>query len=97
MRPHALSMHGVPLLPEEITSAMFLAAFRTLSRGECRVLQWLIQGKQDAAIAPLFGLATATVSTHVRNILGKLGVESRAAAIVEVWRVILCGAPPTMR
>ena len=88
-------MQWKPPLPEEITEHHLLDAFPILSPGECRVLRWLCQGKTDEEIASIIDLAVTTVSTHVRNMLGKLGLENRVVLVVEVFRAVICGAPRT--
>ena len=40
----------------------------------------IVAGKRDAEIASVLGIRPATATTHVRNLLGKLGVESRLVA-----------------
>jgi DNA-binding CsgD family transcriptional regulator len=45
---------------------------------------WLTQGKSDADIATLIGVAPRTVSKHVESVLAKLGCENRTAAAVHV-------------
>jgi DNA-binding CsgD family transcriptional regulator len=52
-----------------------------LTKRECEVLFWVAQGKRDAEIAVVLGAATKTVGKHVENILDKLGVETRTAAV----------------
>ena len=52
-----------------------------LTGRECEVLFWVAQGKRDAEIAVVLGAATKTVGKHVENILAKLGVETRTAAV----------------
>jgi DNA-binding NarL/FixJ family response regulator len=44
------------------------------------VLQWLAEGKSNAEIAKILGVAPGTVKLHVEHILAKLGVENRTAA-----------------
>ena len=80
-------------LPDELTEDMLIKAFPILSPAECRVLRWLCQAKKDAEIALIIGLAVATVSTHVRNMIRKLDVESRLALVIEVVRVVICREP----
>jgi DNA-binding CsgD family transcriptional regulator len=67
------------------------AAFATLTERESEVLLWILHGKRDGEIAILLDISPATASTHVRNLLAKLGVESRLAADMEVVRVVICG------
>ena len=61
-----------------------------LTKRECEVLFWVAQGKRDGEIAVVLGAATKTVGKHVENILAKLGVETRTAAVrvaVELLRL----------
>ena len=90
-------MRGKPPPPDEISETLLGELFSTLSPAECRVLRWLAEGKQDEAIARILGLALRTVTTHVSRILGKLGVESRAAAVAEVWRAVIRRIRETLR
>jgi DNA-binding NarL/FixJ family response regulator len=83
-------MSGVPPKPEEITENMLARAFPALTPCECKVLRWVNCGKTDGEIAVILAIATATVSTHVRNLRGKLQLETRHAAMAEVVREIIC-------
>lgn len=51
-----------------------------LTPREREVLHWLAEGKSNATIATILGIAPGTVKQHVESILGKLGVENRTAA-----------------
>lgn len=51
-----------------------------LSPREAEVLRLIAQGKSNRVIAQELVLSEKTVANHVANILGKLGVENRAAA-----------------
>jgi len=51
-----------------------------LSRREVEVLRLVAAGLTDAQIADRLVLSTRTVSTHLRSIYNKLGVNSRSAA-----------------
>ncbi len=57
-----------------------------LTRRERECLGWAAQGKSDWAISQILGLATRTVHMHIENAKKKLGVNSRAKAVVEAWR-----------
>ena len=59
-----------------------------LSTREADVLLWLAQGKRNAEIALICGLHISTVATHLRNIFGKLEVETRTAAAALAWEAI---------
>jgi DNA-binding CsgD family transcriptional regulator len=52
------------------------------------VLFWLARGKRNAEIAVICKMHPTTVSTHLRQIFAKLGVETRTAAAALAWEVI---------
>jgi len=56
------------------------AAFPTLTKREHEVLELLVLGLPNAAIAERLFLSQKTVRNHVSSILAKLGVESRHEA-----------------
>jgi DNA-binding NarL/FixJ family response regulator len=58
-----------------------------LSDRELDVLRLLARGRSNKQIARDLRIATNTVKTHVSNILGKLGVESRTQAALHAGRV----------
>jgi DNA-binding CsgD family transcriptional regulator len=45
------------------------------------VLRLLVQGRSTQEIADELSVSPRTVTTHVGNLLGKLGVNTRAAAV----------------
>ena len=51
-----------------------------LTAREREVLDWIGQGKRDAEIALILGIAPDTVSKHIERVLQKLGVKNRTAA-----------------
>lgn len=53
-----------------------------LTERQNEVLFWLIEGKGNADIATILGMAPATVKKHLEHIFIKLGVENRTAAIM---------------
>jgi DNA-binding NarL/FixJ family response regulator len=53
-----------------------------LTPTEAEVLLWMAQGKSNADIAVILGMAEGTVKRHASNFFPKLGVESRNAATV---------------
>jgi DNA-binding CsgD family transcriptional regulator len=52
-----------------------------LSRRESEVLFWLCQGKSNAEIGSILGIAGRTAETHALRIYPKIGVENRYDAI----------------
>lgn len=65
----------------------------SLSPREIGVLALLAQGGTNRTIARALGISPETVQTHIRNLLGKLGVGSRLEAVAKAIRVGLV-APP---
>ena len=63
-----------------ISADALAARFPQLTAREAEVLMWIVAGKRDWEIAAVLGIRPATATTHVRNLLAKLGVESRLAA-----------------
>jgi len=61
-----------------------LAPFRSLSPREQAVLARLVAGEPAEAIAARTYVSLATVRTHIRSILTKLGVKSQLAAVAMV-------------
>jgi DNA-binding CsgD family transcriptional regulator/tetratricopeptide (TPR) repeat protein len=57
-----------------------------LSPRERQVLRLLAEGHSDAEIAAALYISPHTVHTHVKRILAKLGVSSRAAAVATAFR-----------
>jgi DNA-binding NarL/FixJ family response regulator len=57
-------------------------AFPTLTEREREILHLLADGQSNAAIATHLSLSAKSVSNYVSNILGKLQVADRAAAIL---------------
>ena len=57
-----------------------------LTERETEVLRLLAQGESNKQIARSLHIAEKTVKTHVSNILGKLGVQSRTQATLYAIR-----------
>ena len=59
----------------------------SLSPRELEILGLLSQGLSQTEIAESLVLSPKTVGTHIQHVLSKLGVHSRAQAIVEAYRL----------
>ena len=62
------------------------AASAVLTRREVEVLQLVARGETDQRIADRLSLSRRTISCHVANILAKLEVRSRTAAVMTAVR-----------
>jgi two-component system NarL family response regulator len=51
-----------------------------LTASEQKILGMIVDGNSNKEIAGRLGITENTVKTHVKNILGKLGVDDRTAA-----------------
>jgi DNA-binding NarL/FixJ family response regulator len=58
----------------------------SLTRREREVLGALANGATTSELAVELGISPATVQTHVKNVLGKLGVHSQVEAVGAAWR-----------
>ena len=56
-----------------------------LTKRELQVLDWISEGKTNAAIAKKLGLSPLTIKTHVQKILRKLEVKTRSEAVKKVY------------
>ena len=59
-----------------------VATFSSLTPRELELLRWIANGHDNAGIAAALGLSEKTVRNHTSSIYAKLGVVSRAQAIV---------------
>jgi ATP/maltotriose-dependent transcriptional regulator MalT len=60
-----------------------------LTRREMEVLRLVAEGMSNQQIAESLVLSEHTVHRHISNVLGKLGVSSRTAAVAEAARLDL--------
>ncbi len=61
-----------------------MAFHEPLSAREEEVVALLLQGKSNKQIANTLGITTRTVEFHISHIYEKLGVSSRAEAIIKL-------------
>ena len=66
---------------------------RILTRRELEVLHLVATGETDRRIADRLFVSRRTVSSHVSNILAKLDVPSRRAAVITAARIGLLSTP----
>jgi DNA-binding NarL/FixJ family response regulator len=86
------------LMPDELRAAgdsnRSGFALAQLTVRERQVLNFIAQGQSDREIAQALFISRKTASNHVTNILRKLGVRSRAAAVARAVGTALV-LPPT--
>jgi DNA-binding NarL/FixJ family response regulator len=58
----------------------------SLTRREREILAALADGATTSELAEELGISPATVQTHVKNVLCKLGVHSKVEAVGAAWR-----------
>ncbi len=72
---------GNSYLPASVAAALAAQTSRSdLSAREIQVLELIVQGLANKQIAYSLSIAEHTVKNHVKNILGKLGVQDRTQA-----------------
>jgi DNA-binding CsgD family transcriptional regulator/N-acetylneuraminic acid mutarotase len=77
---------------------MTAGATEELSARECEILKLVATGATNQQIAFNLSISVNTVKTHLRNIFGKLGVESRTEATLLAVRLgLVAGAPQEAR
>jgi DNA-binding CsgD family transcriptional regulator len=54
-----------------------------LTQQEKRVLALLLQGHHKKTAADVMGVSVNTISFHLKNVYGKLGVHSKTEAVVK--------------
>ena len=57
-----------------------------LSPRELQILRMLVAGKPNKEIARGLSVEVTTVKSHVKSVLGKLGVHNRTEAVAEALR-----------
>ena len=71
------------LLEEQTLSLSQPLELLGLSQRETEVLFWIMQGKDNKAIALQLSIGKSTVGKHLESIYQKLGVQSRTEAIAQ--------------
>lgn len=77
----------------EVREADFAVAPEPLSARERSLLQWVMQGLSNKAIAREAKVTPETVKWHLRNIFAKLGARSRTEAILRAQQAGLLRPP----
>jgi DNA-binding CsgD family transcriptional regulator len=74
------------LLEEQTSSLLDSIRLLGLSQRETEVLYWMMQGKDNKAIAAQLTVGISTVHKHLENIYQKWGVNSRGEAIAKTLK-----------
>lgn len=75
-----------PGLEDRLGDEDELQRLRSLSAREREILTLLATGMRAQGVAEEIGIRTATVYTHVRNVVSKLGVDTRTQAVAIATR-----------
>jgi DNA-binding CsgD family transcriptional regulator len=81
LRPSLIRMHAAASARRRATAA----PATTLTRREHEILSFVAEGKTSREIAASLVVSPHTVRKHVENILEKLGVPTRSAAVARVF------------
>jgi len=86
---------GLPPRPVAHASRAVASPLDLLTCREREVLERLARGRSNAELARDLHLGEATVKTHVSNVLAKLGLRDRTAAVVFAYEhgVVVPGLP----
>ena len=58
-----------------------------LTKREKEIFDFLVQNKTTKEIAQKLNISEKTVRNHISNVMQKLGVKGRAAAVVELLKI----------
>ena len=62
-------------------------AVMVMTKREREVFELLVKNKTTKDIAQMLNISEKTVRNHISNVLQKLGVKGRAAAVVELLKL----------
>lgn len=82
--PAPIKEQYILLLEEEELQSFSIAGLELLglTKREAEVLFWIAKDKSNAAIALAIGCSEGTVRKHLEHLYGKLGVQTRTAAVM---------------
>jgi len=86
-----LSAFGPLPTEPEVGAELAHGVLEPLTRKEIRVLQLLVEGYSNSAMAEKLFVSDSTVRTHLRNINTKLGAHSRTQAVAIARKLGLLG------
>ena len=72
----------------DYSSAVPLQMALGITAREAEVLLWVAQGKSNAEVGVILGMAEKTVKQHLGSIFAKLGLENRNAATLQAVEVL---------
>src|SRR5688500_14166478 len=85
-------LSGTAPQPSTLAQIAVLGGPQRLTRRELEVLQLVAHGETDQRIADQLYVSRRTINCHVANILAKLDVPSRTAAVMTAARIRLLKA-----
>jgi DNA-binding NarL/FixJ family response regulator len=69
------------------------AGVDALTAREREILRAIAEGRTTTEVGVAFGISAATVQSHVKSVLAKLGVHSKVEAVRIAWREGLAAVP----
>ncbi len=81
LRPHLMS-YFQKLMVADLSAGSADAVSRVLTPREAQILHYLGLGHTDKTMSSLLNISIWTVHTHIKNIFKKLGVHTRAEAVM---------------
>ena len=60
---------------------------KILTKREKQIFNLLIKNKDTKEISNMFNISEKTVRNHISNVMQKLGVKGRAAAVIELLKL----------
>ncbi len=84
------------LLFEDESSRLRIANLERLglTPRQAEILAWVAQGKTNRDISRILGLSLRTVEKHMEHVLEHLGVETRTAAVAQLFSPPRASAQP---
>lgn len=64
-----------------------LCAIEPLTERQLQVMRWTADGKTSAEIASILEISTSTANFHIKNVILKLGVNNKNAAVAQASRL----------
>lgn len=82
LRIQILAQIAHPLLAKKLIGSSHAHQIR-LTRREVEIFKWIADGKTSRDISDIMNISVDTVNFHVKNVINKLGVSNKTAAVAQ--------------